>query len=243
MAVYLGNQRVGVNTVAPLKEVLLRPDAELVQTYTCDRLLAEDDEVTIPTYSTSSATLLASTALSPTITLDTNYNYFIQGKLLTIPIYSVTTKAKGRAEYSLSTTCYEVLEVPGNTFQSLLDGTNYASTIYHLSAQTATRLVYYSSGTAVTIYNPTTAYGLYQTVTAPTISSGVLTINAPPVTIRGHTTYLTQTYYNAITDIRRQYIYRVYRVPKDSLNVDGWSARQNFLSIINDANSTTHTLT
>lgn len=243
MAVYLGNQQVGASVVAPLKEVILRPDAELVQTYTCDRLLVTDDEVTIPSYSTSSTTLLASAALTPTITLDSNYNYFIRGKLLTIPIYSVTTKAKGRIEYSLSTTCYDIMEIPGNTIQSLLDGTKYASTLYIPASYSSTRLVYYSSGTAISIYSVATAYGIYQTVTAPTISSGVLTINAPPVTIRGNTTYFTSTYYNALTDIRRQYIYKVYRAPKNNLNIDGWSGNQNFLSILNDVNSNSHTLT
>lgn len=242
MAVYLGNQKVGVSTVAPLQEVVLRPDAELIQTYTCDRLLVTDDEVTMPTYSTSSTTLLASVALTPTITLNSNYNYFIRGQLLTIPIYNITTKGKGRVEYSLNSTCYDIVEIPANTIESL-DGTKYATTLYLPSGYTITRLIYYSSATAIGVYSVATAYGIYQTTTAPTISNGILTINAPPVTIRGNTTYLTSTYYNAITDIRRQYIYKVYRAPKDNLNIDGWGGNQNFLSILNDVNSNSHTLT
>ena len=61
--------------------------------------------------------------------------------------------------------------------------------------------------------------------------------------IRGHTTYFTSTYMNAVTDIRYQYVIEVYRAPKNHLNIDGWGSTQNLQHVLECVNSTTHKLT
>ncbi len=162
--------------------------------------------------------------------------------MLTIPIYSVTTKAKGRVEYQISSVIYEYTEIPANSLIALLDGTVYASRTATLCANAFNRCLYWTSASALAIAN-TAAYGTYQTVTASAASSGVLTINSPAFGIRGSTTYFTSTYFNKLTDIRYQYVIKVYRVPKENYNYNGWGGLHNSMHIINCANSSGHTLT
>ena len=83
----------------PLKFGVLRPDAELIKTVSYDKYIVEDEEVTIPAYSTTAATLKASETLTDTVSVDlTTYNYYILIRMLTIPVYNITTPAKGRFE-------------------------------------------------------------------------------------------------------------------------------------------------
>ena len=227
-----------------LKMGVLRPDAVLEKSFTFDKYVHADLEITIPSYSTSTTTLIASGALSPTVTLDyANYNWYVLERMLTIPEYSVTTKAKGRVEYHAASYMYEICEVPANTYAALLNGTKYASrTVSIPAAGTMVRLVYWSSGTAVTVYS-TSGYGTYQVVAAPTISSGVLTLNSPTMGLRGHTTYFVNTYYNALTDIRVQYVIEVWKAPKSNLNLDGWGTAQQMIHVASCADGDTNKLT
>ena len=98
------------------------------------------------------------------------------------------------------------------------------------------RLLYWSSGTALSTYTSTT-YGLTQPVTAPAISSSTLTIKTPTLSFRGHSSYLNSTYYSYVTDIRLQYIIEVYRAPKSNLNIDGWGSEQQSKYILNCINN------
>ena len=224
----------------------IRPDAELIQTYTYDKLINEDEEITIPAYTTTATTLKASVNLSPTISLDyANYNYYVLERFLTIPIYNDTvkdTKAKGRTEYCATSQLYEVAEIPANNFIALVDGTTkYTSRTLTCTVQAFTRLLYWSSATAVTPYS-TSAYGTYQAVTAPSVSSGVMTVKSPGLGIRGHTTYFTSTFMNGLSDIRYQYVIEVYRAPKNNLNLNGWGSFQNLQKVIDCVNTTNHNL-
>ena len=229
-----------------LKFGVIRPDATLVQSYTYDKqLIADEVLASLPSYTTTATTLVASSVLSPTVTLDyANYNYYILERYLTIPTYSVSTKGKGRVEYHVSSRMYEITEVPANEFIALLDGT----TKYTSRSVTTTdggvfhRLVYWKDGSAITPYS-SSSYGTYQAVVAPTISSGVLTINSPTVGIRGHTTYFTSTYFNALTDIRAQYIIEVYKASKGNLNMDGWGHWSQMAHTLDCVNTTTRKLT
>lgn len=221
----------------------IRPDAELIQTYSYDKLINEDEEVTIPAYTTTATSLKATEELSPTITLDyTNYNYYLAVRTLSIPEYSVTSKAAGRMEYHLTSYMYELVEIPANSFITLLDNTKMiTSRTIAASAYSMIRALYWSSGTA--IKTASTSYGVYQTPSAPSISSAVMTVKSPVLYVRGSTTYFTKTYMNALTDIRYQYVINVYRAPKNNLNIDGWGLEHQALHILDCVNSNTHKLT
>ena len=104
------------------------------------------------------------------------------------------------------------------------------------------RSIYWNATTTIAPYS-TGVYAPVQTVVAPTISSGVVTVNTPAVTVRGSTTYFTSTYFDAITDIRYQWIAELYRAPKANLNLDGWGMEQQLKHIVDCVESTTHKLT
>lgn len=222
----------------------LRPDATLWKSWTYDKMMHADENITIPSYSTSPQTIKASAALE-TVTLDRdNYYYYLVERMLTIPTYSVTTHNKGRCEYHVGAHIYEIVDVPASTIHALIDTSKYYTTRLSpvLTPNSFIREVYYSGTSTLATYS-TQAYGVCQAVVAPSISSGSLTINSPTVTARGHTSYFTNTYFNAMTDIRVQYVIELYRAPKNSLNLEGWSNEQLLMQVINCAQSSTHKLT
>lgn len=228
-----------------LKFGVLRPDAELMKTYSYDKYIVADEGVDIPAYTTTSKTLLATAALEETYTVSyADYNWYILERCLTIPEYSVTTKAKGRAEWHMTMVAYELTEIPANTLHALITPSTYytSRTVTLNSVSAFSRLVYWSSGTAVSAYS-TAAYGTVQACVAPTLASGVITFNTPNFIVRGSTSYFTSTYMNALTDIRYQWVFEVYRAPKNNLNLDGWGQFTQAMHVVDCVNSPDHKLT
>lgn len=223
---------------------VMRGDVEKVYTLSYDKYIVADEGVEFPAYTTTAQTLKASETISPTVAYDpTNYNYFIAERALTIPEYSITTKAKGRVEYSFANAFYELVDYPANTIQGILDDKVLTSRSYSIfSAGNNVGLVYWSSGTAIARY-ATAAYGVAQTITAPSVGASAITIKTPALITRGHTTYFVNTYMNAVEDVRYQYIIEVYRVPKNSMSFDGWGMYNMSLHSIDCAVSANHTLT
>lgn len=209
-----------------LKPYLLRPDAEKIQTYTYDKLLVTDEEINIPAYTTTATTVKAAAAFSPTISLTyADYNYYVLERFLTIPIYNTTTTGVGREEYHFSAYLYEIADVVGSSFRALVDGKLYTTRTVATAGQAFIRQLYWSSASALSMYTAT-SYGVAQVVSAPSVSSSKLTVNAPSLQMRGHKTYFTSTYWGALTDIRLQYVIEVWRSPKNNLNIDGWGLSQ-----------------
>lgn len=228
-----------------LKLGTMLPDTELVKTWSYDTWLVEDEEMSVPSWSTSAVTVRASQAMSGTYTVDTtNYDYYILERMLTIPTYSDNTKAKGRIDYHIGSCAYELVTFPANTIPSL-DGTKKYTTQTRAMYATGAyyRSVYWSTNTAITAYS-TSAYSTAQIVVAPTISSaGVITMNTPTWSMRGSTTYFTESQWEKITDIRYQFVAELYRAPKGILNLDGWGIRQQAESIFANTQTTNHILT
>lgn len=243
---YDGLDTVTVNPIT-LKMGVLLPAAELVQTYSYDKYIHADESVTIPAYTTTATTLKASASLTPTVSLNlTNYDYYVLERFLTIPTYNTTTKQKGRPVYQIYSMAYEIISESGGTFK---DGnTSYTSRITTVTTAGGTgRCIYWSSGTAVTAVN-TNSQGVYQTATAPSISSAssntpTLTLKTPALQIRGSTTYFTSAVWSTLTDVRYQYKIEVYRIPKSTYNLDGWGLSTQLDKIIECADSNSHTLT
>lgn len=229
---------------AELMPYVIRPDAELIKTYTYDKYAEADEGWTIPSYSTTAQTLKAAANLSPTITVDlANYRYFLVERFLSIPEYSVTSKGKGRAEYNFCSYFYEIARLAANEVATLVDPTKKITSVQNLVAtNTLFRLLYWTSSSAIALY-ASNGYGVYMTPSAPTVSGSTLTVKAPAFALRGSTTYFTSTYMNALTDIRYQYVIDVYRAPLDNLNIDGWGQDQMLQHLINCINSDGHNLT
>lgn len=239
----LGYYPQNASKTVNLKPTVLRPDAQLVQTYTFDKMAVDDLGITIPAYTTSAQSLKATSNLSPTVTVDLDTEtFYVVERFLTIPEYSITTVGKARQEYTYCIYCYEVARVPANTFKSIDGSKTVTSATNIISTMSSYREVYWSSTTAITAY-ASNAYGAYQTPTAPSVSGTTLTIKTPVLGIRGSTSYFTSTYMNAVTDIRYQYVIDVYKAPKKALGIDGWISNEVVNHILDCVNSTTHKLT
>ena len=228
---------VNVNSNTSLISSVLRSDAELIGTYNGNLLMIEDKEVTLPAYSTSAKTLLASENLTPTITLSYNdYNYYALMRMLTIPSYNIDTVAKGRYEYSLTSYLYELKSIP-ITLPSLVGNKTYTNkNSVNWSTMGAIYGLYWSSDSACAVYVGST-YGITQLPTSPAISSGIMTVKSPYVNFRGSSTYFSQTYYDELADVRLQYVIEIYRAPKNHLNIDGWGSSHEVQKILNDINN------
>ena len=234
----------GAPSVPTLNPWVMRPDVEKIYTLSYDKYIVADEGVTFPAYTTTSQTLKASETISPTIARDpANYNYYVAERALSIPEYSVTTKAKGRVEYSYASAFYEIVDYPAKTISALLNNTEVSALSYSVfSAGNNVGLVYWSSGTALARY-ASAAYGVAQTITAPTCTASAITIKTPALLTRGHTTYFTNTYMNAVTDVRYQYIIEVYRAPKEHLSFDGWGLYNMSEHVMDCVHSSTRKLT
>ena len=245
MTVGQTNPSIEMGVTSEIKPLLtkgyaLRPDAKLVKKITYDKHLIADEVIeSLPAYSTSAKTLVAATALEDTVTVATGQkSYLIVIKCLAIPEYSVTTKAKGRSEYNFSFGEWELVRLPGNQIHSILEPERaYATANISLNGRSLTRQIYYSSGTAIGI-NASTQYGTYFSITAPTYSSPTVSFTAPALLVRGNGTYFASTYFNAMTDIRMQYVIEVYEAPV----LAAWEQAQLYQNVIDCANSNDHKL-
>ena len=105
-----------------LKPGVLLPAFESVKTWSYDKYLNSDEKITIPAYTTTSTTLIASAASTTTYTCDFDtYHYLVSIRMLTIPEYSVTTVGKGRQEYGLNGAIYEITNTPANTMTAIFN--------------------------------------------------------------------------------------------------------------------------
>lgn len=201
----------------------MRPDAELVQSYKFNKNLVGDSLGTWPGYTTSATTLVASSQIGTYQANVTDYSYSVLLLMYMKPTYSTATNGKGRLEYWMGSYVYDLCDIAPNSFVAA-SGKTYASRNLVLSGNPTGREFYWTSGSAVNIYS-TASYGLYMTPTHPTISdSGVITFSSPAFMTRGSSTYFTNTYMNAVTDVNIQYIFELYRSPNNSANIDGFMA-------------------
>lgn len=227
-----GTQSTGTSSGGGSTDLVLgviRPDAELVHQVKYDKHVVSDLGKTIPAYKTARETFVASETLSPTIPLDySTYDYYVVCRGLAIPEYATgTAYGKGRQEYAVQLGLYDLTFLPAGTYRSQRQG--YSASAYNVVTPT-TRIIYlyWSSSSALTVTGGTS--GAQTILTAPTRTasgqSGQLTLKTPQLTLAGSSSYMTSTYYNALSDIRYQYIIDVWRAPKGNLNLDGWGAAQ-----------------
>lgn len=210
------------NIQPTLKLGVIRPDAELIKTYTYDKYIHEDESVTIPSYTTSSTSLKATENLETVSFNNADYYCCIVLRGLSIPVYpSGTTPGKGMPLFGIASQIYEIDSSVATTIQGLTLQPYYSG----VNSAPGNFIIYWSSGTALA--RTFTNYGVYMTPQTPSLSASGTTITITPKSpilyVRGSTSYFTSTYFDAITDIRYQYIMEVYRIPKVSgLNYDGW---------------------
>lgn len=223
----------------------MRPNAEIIKTWSDDFLVHTDKSITIPSYSTSSTTLIAAANLTAQTIDMSAYDYFLAQRCLTIPIYSATTKLKGRMEYATGSYFSEAIAIPIDDLIALNDSTKkLGSAGYsYVNGTVLYRALYWNSTSALSLYT-SSAYGPQQSLQAPSaFGSTSVQPKSPSVTIRGSTSYFTSNAWNILTDIRCQYVIELYRAPKNSLNKKGFFSQSSILHAVNCATSSTHKLT
>lgn len=215
----------------------VRPDAELIESFAYDKRIHSDEGVSIPTYSTSFLVLKSPGRLKR-ITINPNlYDYFVTGRYLSIPEYSTNDIAKGRLEYSFTTFIDEISD-EGN-YSALIDPTKYTTKGVTTSSSNLSTTIYWASSTGLSW---SSADGVYQDPGMVTAGSDYLSIDSPYLRIHGHSSRFAETFYNALTDIRYQYIIDVFRAPKGNLTYDGWSIQQLKANIKSCVESASHKL-
>lgn len=225
-----------------VKQIAIRPDAVLEDSWTYDKRIVADEGITIPAYQTTTVTLKATEQLAE-ITADTeNYKYFLTFRTLVIPEYNTNETARGRYEWSSMVGAYEFVFTPMADLHPLVAGT-YSIAANSATVQGGVRYcsLYFTSATGISIY-PTTAYGIWTVAVAPTYTGGKMIVNSPNFTMRGQPNIIDEPYWNALTDIRFQYVYELWKVPLGSLQFDGWSNQQSVDKMLDCLYSQNHKL-
>ena len=212
----------------------LRPDAERIQTWSYDKMIVEDENVTIPAYSTSAQTLKSSENLTPSAAIDRSmYDYLVVHRYMATPVYTTSSVSAGRFLGSITTAVTEPIFLAGNKF--VIDGHSFVSPFAHTMAEGSTSYVFYinSSGNYAntqmsTVYG---AYCVHQTPTVSTTQSGTITIKSPILYVRGSTTYFNEANWNLLEDIRYQYVIELWRLQKGTSNMDGFTHGSNLLQL------------
>ena len=230
---------VSVSGGGAVKLGVLRPDAELVQSWSYDKYIVADEGVTLPSYSATGIILKTGSELSISGTLDfDSYHYAVVYRGLTMPEYSTQDIGKGREEYFMNFQYYEpynvVAGVTGQTVSTTI------STVSLFMYGTGSYAGWYS---ASSFRNTATPYGFHQSPYDVSYSGNTLTIKSPDLKVTGNTNYFSQTYWDATDDVRFQYIIELYRVPKTGSNVNGFVQTSVANHIVSCANSASGTLT
>jgi hypothetical protein len=230
-----------------LKMGVIRPDAELVETWSYDKLWIADEGGTLPAYSTSAVTLKASEQLEVEHEWELDdYKYFVTARTLVIPFYNTDEIARGRVEWSETHGAWELVYPDSNAFRALVDPSKgYVSRAlgWVASGGTFSRMPYFTNSQGTISVYSANSYGIWCTVQAPTYSSGEQRINSPNFTLRCQPNVFDKPFYEALTDIRFQWVIELWRVPVGSLNLIGWSANQQLDHILECVYGQDHKLT
>ena len=216
-----------IHTAVPqIKRISIRPDAELEESWIYDKRIVADEGIQIPAYQSTTVTLKASEQIGEVEADAANYKYFLTFRTLVIPEYNTDNVGRGRFEWSSAVGAYEFVFTPMAELHPLVDGTyTIATNSAAVQGGVSYRSLYFTSATGISIY-ATTSYGIWTTAVSPTYTVGKMKINSPNFTMRAQANIFDQLYYDALTDIRFQYVYELWRVPIGSLQYNGWSNQQ-----------------
>lgn len=209
-----------------LKPFILRPDAELVQRWTYDKLIVEDEGVTLPAYSTSTKTLKASGSF-PKVTVSDDYEYYLRYCYLATPIYSSDTIVDGRSEFCANVNLVEAPTIPAGTID--IGGIKNNKYRRYNALPEYVYMAYWYSGA---IRLNAGAGGPRCTHVAHSASGNNLTVSYPSLQISGNATLFSSAAWAMLTDIRYQYLIELWRAPMDVANHGGWEQQQNMLHLI-----------
>ena len=237
---------VNVPSSQPNGTIAQRYDATLVKTWKADRRVVADDHVTLPPYSTNAQTLVAAENLEAAATdPGSGYCYFLAYRGVIYPIYNTDVQVQGRQEYTIVVYSAEQIYNPGNTFPAINGSGTYVATAPAATGAVNAahyRHIYWNSTTNMSVYNAG-IYGATITFSSPTFATESIVPVSPTIGVRGQNTYMKQSVYETITDIRYQYIIELWRVPRPHIGLDGFFYNNIDVKLANDLATQTHTIT
>lgn len=239
------NAEVTAN-VPQMQRGILRPDAELVETWAYDKLWIADEGNTLPAYSTTQQVLKASEQLNVTHEWDfDNYKYFVLERGLVIPLYNTDEIARGRVEWSSSSCGYELVYPGAEIFHALVDPTKSYGSIalsWVVSGGAFYRMPYFTNTSGSLSVYSATSYGVWIGMMSPSYGSGEVRINSPQFMLRCQANVFDRPFYEALDDIRFQWVVELWREPVGSLNYNGWTVNQELDHILECVYSADHKL-
>lgn len=234
-----------INSLA-LKRGVLRHDAELIHTVSYDRMLVEDEGVEIPAYTTAETQLITVQSLSPNIPIDLDlYDYTVITRTLTIPIYNNQAQIGAYwHDYYSVVAIVEIVYTPPRTFTGIISGESVDTPTLSANTKTSARRIRRNKNNTDWEATTSTTYGIRQSTSNVIVGSARnnLTLRTPTVAIRGASSDFPQACWEALEDVRLQYVMDVYRSPKNNLNLDGWGLSQEMNFIADCVNSADHKL-
>lgn len=238
LAAILENGGTGGNVIMGA----IRPDAELVQKWSYDKLIVEDEGVNIGTYSTSTLTLKSSQSITPAVTLDTNYVYILLSRGLAYPIYNSNDIGSGRNEYTISSSFDIFRYFPDDTFKAIVNGTKASASSHVVNSLSMFDSIYWSSSSILECLNSASGNGTYVNFSSPTYGNNdQATIKTPSLRAIGNASFFNSTFWGYMTDIRYQWIIELYRVPLSS-DVKGWENVSQIYHLRDCVNTDSHTI-
>lgn len=228
--------------VPQMQRIALRPDAELWKSWTYDKRIVADEGVTIPAYTTTNQVLITSRQIDEVTADVEHYRYYVTARSLAIPEYNTPDTGRGRFEWSSMIASHGFVFTPMAELHPLIDGEyNIATNSAAVQGGASYRGLYFSSSTGLSVY-ATVSYGIWTSYAAPTYVGGKMRINSPSFTMRGQPNILDQPFWEALTDIRFQYVIELWRVPNESLGYRGWQEQQSVDKALDCLYSTDHKL-
>lgn len=226
-----------------LKDYVLRPDAELIQTYSEDVRVVEDLGLTIPPYQTSAYTFKSQSPLTPSVPIGVQnidaYDFYAAFRWLAYPIYDDNQIIPYMPEFLSGSGLLEGVVFPRDVIK-MKDGNYYGNRTFLSSLSTSQVGLYWGNISTPSVsginIGPNCAFsGVNPNQTSWTLYSPTLRITA-------NSSYFAQAAWEKMTDIRYQWIIEVFRSPRNNLNIDGWGLRQGDEQII-DCWNNSRTLT
>lgn len=229
---------IQTNTIKPF---VIRADAELVNSWSYDKLIVSDLGVTIPAYSTSSTTVVPASTLVSNLPFDfTEYTGIFICRTLATPIYDSDSFTTGRVEFSSYLMGSELVVSPAG-YAKTKNGTGVAKTARVFSRPLYATLDW--SGYNASPIVVTQAYGCILACSNPSVSvSNVITVYSPSFALQGDATHFKQSAWEHMTDVRVQYILELYRIPITGQN-DGFMVQQLLQRVIDCFDSVSGALT
>ena len=218
----------------------LNINGELVATFTYDKWAVANEGLTVTTYSTATSTLKASAAAYGTYAADTaNYNYTVVQEVLVYPVY--TNSAPATAAGKFRGEMYHLVNDYCNYRSGfvVVDGTSSGAVT--LTATASQYRVIYNTGATALTAGAVSNYGYYMMPAAATFGS-TISVTRPSLLQRGSTTYCASAFVAAVSDVRYQWIAKIYRSPKE-VRPTGGMVYSGMQHVADAFNSTSHTLT